>query len=75
MIDRICFSVVLRGQLPVQSEAGTKAEMVSAKASSAFSGNMPLMFTIYLDIVCPSVRHKLFTKQACLITAFCASDL
>lgn len=38
MKDRIGFSIVLRGQLPVQSEAGTKGEVVSAKDSPGSSG-------------------------------------
>lgn len=33
MIDGIFFSVVLRGQLPAQSQAETKGEVVSAEDS------------------------------------------
>lgn len=37
MKDRIGFSIVLRGQLPVQSEARTKWEVVSAEDSPGSS--------------------------------------
>lgn len=38
MIDGIFFSVVLRGQLPAQSQAETKGEVVSAEDSPGSSG-------------------------------------
>lgn len=41
MKDGIGFSIVLRGQLPAQSQAGTKGEMVSAEESPGSSHLVP----------------------------------
>lgn len=41
MKDGIGVSIVLRGQLPAQSQAGTKGEMVSAEESPGSSHLVP----------------------------------
>ena len=48
MIARMCFSIVLRGQLPTLSQAGTKGEVVSAEDSPGSSGCASDMSTLHL---------------------------
>lgn len=48
MIAGMCFSIVLRGQLPTLSQAGTKGEVVSAEDSPGSSGCASDMSTLHL---------------------------